>query len=598
MRKTTYYRLGLLFALLTTISCDKDFPLTDPSTESQKMPAGSTKRMGLQASAVPGGYTLVYADEFNNNTLSPSAWYYRESNYYAGGYSKRENVSVVTQDGIGYLDIAFRDDRDWNNDGVNDISSGGTITSKAFGYGYYEARIKFFKGTTGLHESFCTHGLGFFTGQTLGTEYKEAAKKDLVPTDNQMLEIDAIELDAAQNHGKTNFWMAYVDESTSGAFNRYDESYMDLDQWINVGFEWLPNTIIYYIDGVERFRYTHQTPAYHATEVWLSALANNKWSTPGHPEPGASMKVDYFRYYNKPIAANLIGNTSFEFGAKASTHVTSWTVYDNIYDNATTDGAEVVYDGTAYHGNGYLKMSAKSSVPILTTKQLLSYIPNGTYRLSAWVKKTSGLTSARMRVLDTGAPDRYVNIPTTAQWTRIILDNVVVTDNKAVVGFSITGSDGETLKIDKVELYNKQFPLPDDLGVLVEDMGPGYLESGTWLNSNLTGYRGTKTRYSGTTGAYAQWQPTIPTTGNYDVFIYKVVHASADPNAKIVIKHSGGTTTKYVNYTTGTSGWVSLGTYNFTAGTTGNVRNYRNTNATNIRADAVYFAIPGSVPPL
>lgn len=596
MRKNNYYRLSFIFALLITISCKKAAPLTDLFTAPHKMSAVNGNQ--LQASTVPAGYALAYAEEFNNNTLSPSAWYYRETGYYAGGYSKRDNVSVVTQDGIGYLNIAYRNDVDWNNDGVNDRSGGGTISTKAFGYGYYEARIKFYKGATGLHESFWTHGMGFYTGQALGTEYKEAAKNDLVPTDNQMIEVDAIELDAAQNYGKTNFWLYKVAESTSDAFNYYDASYMNLDEWINVGFEWLPNTIIYYINGVERFRYSHATPAYAATEVWLSALANSQFSSGGQPEPGASMKVDYFRYYNKPIATNLVGNHSFEFGGEASTHVTSWTVYDNIYNNATTDGAEEVYDGTAYEGNAYLKMTAKSSVPIITTKQLLSYIPNGTYRLSAWVKKTSGMTSARMRVLSTGAPDRYVNIPTTAQWTKIILDDVVVSANQAVVGFSITGPDGETLKVDKVELYNKQFPIPDDSGILVDDMGQGYSESGSWLTSGLTGYRGTSTRYSGTAGAYAQWQPTIPATKNYDVFIYKVVNAGTDPNAKIEIKHSAGTTTKYVNYTTGSSGWVFLGTYNFTAGTTGNVRNYRNTNASNIRADAVYFATPGNVPPL
>ncbi|HEY9256786.1 hypothetical protein [Chitinophaga sp.] len=128
---------------------------------------------------IPAGYTLAYAEEFNSNALNPAAWYYRETGNYAGGYNRRENVSVVTQDGIGYLNIAYRNDVDWNNDGINDISGGGAITSKAFGYGYYEARIKFYHGATGLHESFWTHGMGISTWETVGTEYKEAAKQDL-----------------------------------------------------------------------------------------------------------------------------------------------------------------------------------------------------------------------------------------------------------------------------------------------------------------------------------------------------------------------------------------------------------------------------------
>lgn len=585
----------LAILALLTISCKREF-----LTSENAPPLNGNAKVTTQSvlgTPVPAGYTLAYAEEFNSNALNPSAWYYRETRNYAGGYDRRENVSVVTQDGIGYLNIAYRNDVDWNNDGINDLSGGGTISTKAFGYGYYEARIKFYNGATGLHESFWTHGLGLFTGQTLGTEYKEAAKQDLVPTDNQMIEIDAIELDAAMNYGKTNFWLSKVSESTSNAFNRYDASYMNLDDWINVGFEWLPNTVIYYINGIERFRFSHVTPAYAATEVWLSALANNKWSTGGQPGPGASMKVDYFHYYNKPISANLIGNNSFEFGGAASEQVINWVVYDGIYNNNTTDGVRVVFDGNAYVGNGYLQMDAKASVPEITTKQLLNYIPNGTYRLTARVKKTPGMVSARMRALNTGGTEKYVDIPTSSEWTKIALDNIVVTSNQAVIGFSINGPDGETLKVDDVQLYNKQFGIPEEWSLVIDNTDAGYSESGHWVNSSLPGYQASGTRYSTDGAAYAQWQPNMPNAAYNDVYIYKVVNPSSDPNAKIVIKYAGGTTTKYINYTTGSSGWVFLGKYNFAAGTTGYVRNYNNTTGASARADAVYFTLPGNPPP-
>ncbi|MGO4291609.1 golvesin C-terminal-like domain-containing protein [Chitinophaga sp. RAB17] len=595
--KIKIFPLSLLaVASLLTGSCRRELLMSDKTSLSgAKLTA--TAQAGL-VTPIPSGYSLAYAEEFNNNALNTSAWYYRETGNYVGGYNKRQNVSVVTQDGIGYLNIAYRNDVDWNNDGVNDISGGGAITSKAFGYGYYEARIKFYNGATGLHESFWTHGLGILTGQTLGTEYKEAGKQDLVPTDNQMIEIDAIELDAAMNHGKTNFWLSKVSESTSGAFNRYDASYMNLDEWINVGFEWLPNTVIYYINGIERFRFSHVTPAYAATQVWLSALANTTWSNGGQPGPDASMKVDYFRYYNKPISANLIGNNSFEFGGGVSSEqVINWVVYDGIYNNSTTDGVRVVADGTAYNGSTYLQQDAKSGVPEITTKQLLDYIPNGTYRLTARVKKTPGMVSARMRAFNTGDAEKYVDIPTSAEWTKIALDNIVVTSNKAVIGFSINGPDGETLKVDDVQLYNKQFGIPEEWSLVIDNMGTGYSESGHWANSSLPGYQGSSTRYSTDGAAYAQWQPNMPNAAYNDVYIYKVVNPASDPNAKIVIKYNGGTTTKYINYTTGSSGWVFLGKYSFAAGTTGYVRNYNNTSGTSARADAVSFTLPGNPPP-
>ncbi|HEY9256785.1 hypothetical protein [Chitinophaga sp.] len=89
----------------------------------------------------------------------------------------------------------------------------------------------------------------------------------------------------------------------------------------------------------------------------------------------------------------------------------------------------------------------------------------------------------------------------------------------------------------------------------------------------------------------------MPILAYNDVYIYKIVHPTSDPNAKIVIKYNGGTTTKYINYTTGSSGWVFLGNYRFAAGTTGYVRNYNNTTGTSARADAVAFTLPGNPPP-
>lgn len=599
MKQNNYLLQCLALMALFATSCKK--PVADAEQETTgtyKM----NKMMSVGTSA-PSGYVLAYEENFNGSTVDPNVWYYRETGKYTGGFNKRENVSLVSQDSIGYLNIAYRDDVDWDNDGNNDISGGGVISKKTFGYGYYQARIKFYKGANGLHESFWTHGMGITTGETTGTEYKEAAKNDLVPTDNKLIEIDGIELDSYMNHGKTNFWLnrAACDcpaESTSAAFNRFSETYMDLDQWIDVGFEWLPNTVIYYINGVERFRYNYQTIAYSPMEVWLSALANTKWSTGGDPEPGASMKVDYFRYYNKPILTNIIGNNSFEVGGVSSEQVVSWVVYDGIYNNSTTDGVRVVFDSTAYHGKAYLQQDAKTGTNGTTSKHLLSYIPNGTYRLTAWVKKTSGMTSAKMEATNIGGTNRSVDIPSTSEWTKVTLDNVVVSSNQAVIGFSTTGPTGQSLKIDKVEMYDKRFPLPNESGVLINDMETGYSEVGTWSNSSLLGYQHSSSRYAGISGQYAQWKPNIPGDGNYEVYLYKIVNANSDPQAKVNITHSGVVTTKYIDFTTGTSGWVFLGSYNFMAGTTGYVRTYYNTAGTYARADAVYFALPGTGAPL
>lgn len=106
----------------------------------------------------------------------------------------------------------------------------------------------------------------------------------------------------------------------------------------------------------------------------------------------------------------------------------------------------------------------------------------------------------------------------------------------------------------------------------VNALEPGYAEYGSgWTNSALTGFSSLPTRYSQSAGAVAQWTPTILAAGNYDVQIWKVQYSSSDPAAPVTVNYSGGTHTVAVNYTTGSSGWVDLGTYYFAQGSSGNV---------------------------
>jgi len=108
---------------------------------------------------------------------------------------------------------------------------------------------------------------------------------------------------------------------------------------------------------------------------------------------------------------------------------------------------------------------------------------------------------------------------------------------------------------------------------------------GSFGASGLTGYNGSKTRFSGSTGAKASWTITPPRTGTYAVYVYRVAHSSSDTNAKLSVTHSGGTSVSYVNYSTGTSGWYALGTFSFTGGTDYTITNERGNGY--LRTDAV-----------
>lgn len=131
--------------------------------------------------------------------------------------------------------------------------------------------------------------------------------------------------------------------------------------------------------------------------------------------------------------------------------------------------------------------------------------------------------------------------------------------------------------------------------IIVDNGEAGYTESGSWSDSTLTGYNGSSTRFGHSSGASAKWTPDLG-GGTYTVSIYKVVHANSDWNSKIVINHYGGSATHYLNYTEGSSSWVVLGDYAFSAGMSGYVQITRNTSGY-VRADAVKFECIDPTPP-
>lgn len=125
-------------------------------------------------------------------------------------------------------------------------------------------------------------------------------------------------------------------------------------------------------------------------------------------------------------------------------------------------------------------------------------------------------------------------------------------------------------------------------GVVVDNGQTGYLETGTWVASGLTGYNGSTTRYSTTNGSTAQWTPNLPATRAYQVYAWYPYYGSTSTAASYTINYNGGSATVVKNQTQQADGWALLGTYNFAAGTGGSVT-LTVSGGTTHRADAVMF---------
>jgi len=119
----------------------------------------------------------------------------------------------------------------------------------------------------------------------------------------------------------------------------------------------------------------------------------------------------------------------------------------------------------------------------------------------------------------------------------------------------------------------------------------GYSESGSgWQDSTLPGFGLMPQRYSCTPGDTATFAPGFNQAGNYHVYIWKTVNANADTQAEVKVKAASGTTTSTLNFTTGTSSWVDLGTHSFNVGGTNPEIGVTNTvHAGCQRAGAVKF---------
>jgi hypothetical protein len=89
----------------------------------------------------------------------------------------------------------------------------------------------------------------------------------------------------------------------------------------------------------------------------------------------------------------------------------------------------------------------------------------------------------------------------------------------------------------------------------------------------------------------ARWTPNIPTTGFYPVYTWALNGSNRSTDALYRINYAGGSQEVKINNISTGKGWVYLGTYYFTAGTSGNVELSNKSGSTggNVIADAIRF---------
>lgn len=435
--------------LQTSLTAIAVLPLLAACGGGSVEPAVQTVQTATQSRAsapgAPSPYTLRYEDNFDGTALNTANWTYRESAaLYAGGYNRRQNVSVSG----GLLHVAFKKE-DIDGDGLaNEYTGGGIISAHNFGYGYYETRAKLAGGVNGFHQSFWQMGLPYGVGSAPGLD--ALVDSGVLPYYNRTIEIDGFEQNSNGPAGFSTNGHYYLPTHTQTGAQLHNVNTAD---WFVMGYEWLPGQVKFYLNGTLVRTMTFDS-LYGQSNFWFTGLANNLYSgTLGSVPAGTEMQIDYFRFYTSNlIGTNRITNGGFEYNSSSMSdnYPMGWLEYadansSTVYKNASD----------AHSGGALLLHSNTTSNYTVTTKQNVENIPNGTYKLTAWIKSSGGQTSPLMRVLNHGGTEMSTLIPASAGWTQITIDNISVTSNKALIAFSSVALAGQWIKVDDVVFAQK-----------------------------------------------------------------------------------------------------------------------------------------------
>ncbi len=400
-------------------------------------------------------YQLLFEDEFNGNSCDDN-WFPRVDSTYANGKSRNraENVSIEN----GMAEISYRQIS--NNPVVH--TGGGLISRKLFGYGYYEARIKFFKQSKGFHQSFWSLASGVTSFLRLSFE------AGLYPRFSTVIEIDGVEFDSKPGSQIETNNLTYIPTRRSQGARKVGAP---ASEWVVIGYEWLPGKIKYYVDGIlkDEINLTGDFNVYSPQNIWITGLATPTFVSPetsyfdfgGHEPltiPDAKMQVSYVKYWAKPsIGLNLLGNGSFEYIQQVSTTVSrgfedpiGWIEpFAPFVSGFNRDASRVETASDSKEGSNRLMHLA--TIPYLTTtKQILNAIPNGTYKLTAWVKSSAHSIPSNMSCSGFGNTEKFINIPISNNWVQITIDNINVTTNQVSISFNSTAQANEWIYVDDV----------------------------------------------------------------------------------------------------------------------------------------------------
>lgn len=372
------------------------------------------------------GYKLLYEENFKGNELDTAMWRYRVDERRAGtwmnGVDRAQNVSV--RDGM--LVINCRQEK---INGKMENTGGGIISKKDFGYGYYECLSRPFMDGKGVHSAFW--------------------QRDSHSPNNCVFEIDSYEIDSKTNVATNNLYMVLGDKQRKYVPwpHRAQVPFtLDKDGWFLDAYEYTPEGITFYDNGkvVARAEW-NELNAHQA--MWLTAL-NGVGTVDADKQPCASY-FKYFRYYAKDYpGVNILSNGNFEFNQDKvdARKPIAWE------PTGDSDALTLMRGGA--HRDNYRLHIGEGKAFKAGLRQTLSFIMDGDYILSAWVRTSKSIKNASITATNTSAAsakNATLTLTSGAAWHRVSIP-VKVLGHEVTIALNTEGADGEWLDIDDIRL--------------------------------------------------------------------------------------------------------------------------------------------------
>lgn len=181
--------------------------------------------------------------------------------------------------------------------------------------------------------------------------------------------------------------------------------------------------------------------------------AYNRWLgyTKGAFENNGRPSIAMDAFLDGPVggggggSGNLVTNPGFESSGATQTP-TGWTTWSSAHADADKTEA-------GGHAGSFRLTHWKSVAYQVSTYQIKTGLPNGTYTLKAWVMSGGGQNANQLYAKNYGGAERTLRLPTTSSWTQIQITGINVTNGQCEIGIWSDANAGQWSNIDDVEFF-------------------------------------------------------------------------------------------------------------------------------------------------